>query len=98
MMIKVTGVRASGYSFIVELLNEQELAAGHSVLSIRDRESNHGIIKSVGPLVQKEAGIKEGDIVLLQSQFVPVPNPTNSKRKWGSVELHAIKAILTTEE
>ena len=97
-MLKIKDVKASGYSFIVEMINESELTGSALVISIRENPSNYAIIKSVGPMAQKESGIKEGDVVILQSQYTPVPNPdSTSKRKWGSVELHAIKAIIVVE-
>jgi len=79
--MKIKDVKAPAYSFIVEMLNENEVNGSPLVLSVRDRESNHAIIKSIGPLVQKECGVKVGDIVVLSIVEV---SPT-SKIKKGSV-------------
>lgn len=94
-MKKIVGVKAVGYSIIIELLSEQETLVNSTlILSNKDKESNHAFVKSVGPLVDEKSTLKVGDLVLFQGNYTPVPNPTDNNRKWASVELHTIKAIL----
>lgn len=97
--MKISSVQAPGYSIIVEMLSESETAPATAlILNNRDKESNHAYVKSVGPLVDTKAGVKEGDLVIVQGNYIPVPNPSATNRKWGSVELHSIKAVLSQEE
>ncbi len=96
--MKISSVKAPGYSIIVEMLNEGEVSGSTLILSHHAKESNHAFVKDVGPLVDEKSGLKAGDLVIVQGNYIPVPNPTDNQRKWGSVELHAIKAVLTNSE
>lgn len=87
----VCGAKAVGTYSLIELLTAEEMEGvvklpGNSVI-------NQGRIVHVGPALEKEKwGIKEGDRVLLQGTFVPLP-------KYNDKELvladpHTIKCVL----
>ncbi len=95
--MKISAVKAPGYSIIVEMLTEGEVSGSSLLLSHHSKESNHAYVRDVGPLVDEKAGVKVGDLVIVQGNYIPVPNPSDTQRKWGSVELHAIKAVLNKE-
>lgn len=97
-MKKIKNVKAAAYGILVEMLSEKELVSTALILSHTERDSNQGYILHVGPLVDKKAGLKEGQRVILQGKYNPVPNPTDSSRQWGIVQLHDIKAVLEEGE
>lgn len=95
--MKITAVKAPAYSIVVEMLRESEINDSKLIFNTTDKESNRAYVVDVGPLVDEKAGVKKGDLVIVQGNYIPLPNPTENNRKWGSVDLHSIKAILTTE-
>lgn len=95
--MKITNVRAAGYSILVEMLTQQE--SFNTSITLTKDESPQARIINLGPqLDDSKLGFKPGDRVVVQGTYVPVPNPTDSGRKWGIVEAHNIKAILEEEE
>jgi co-chaperonin GroES (HSP10) len=97
-MKKIKNVKPAAYSILVEMLSEKELTNSALILSNIDKDSNQGYIVGVGPLVDKKSGFKNGQRVILQGKYNPVPNPTDSGRVWGVVQIHDIKAILEEVE
>ncbi len=95
-MKKIVSAKAAGYGILVEMLSQQE--AMNTTLSLTKEESTQGYVKDVGPLVDKKCGLKKGDRVLLQGNYVPVPHTSKAGRKLGVVDLHNIKAVLGEDE
>lgn len=97
---RVKGIRPTGSTILVEMLNADE-ALGTSLYVKEDSNvgAPQGYVLALGPnLKSEEIHIKEGDRVLLQGTFVPVPNYDGSKRKKGIVEVHNIKAVFDEEK
>lgn len=93
----ITDVKPATSTLFVEILSPQE--ALHTKIAFGEDAGDVGApqayVLATGPLLSAECGIKVGDRVLLQGNYVPVPNFDNSVRKRGIVELHAIKAVLS---
>ncbi len=98
-MKKITGAKAVGHSILVEMLTEHEAAGSHLILS--EAPSKQAWVRDIGPLTanaEKPCGLSVGDRVLLQGQYVPLPNKSDTGRTLGIVNLHDIKAVLLDEE
>ena len=91
-MKKIKSIKAVGYQVLVEMLTQQE--ASGSALTLPTADSTQAYVRMIGPLVDEKAGLKKGDRVVLQGNYVPVPTPDGSNRKWGVVEMHNVKAVL----
>lgn len=83
-----------GNQVLVERLTESELSTSSLHLTGGEKSSNQGYVLALGPQVNREYGIKVGDRVLLQGNFVPVPNFDDSKREKNLLLPDYIKAIL----
>jgi len=94
--MKITRVRPAGYSILVEMLTQQE--SFNTNITLTKDESPQARVIDVGPLFDHKTGIKIGDRVVVQGSYVPVPNATDSGKKWGIIEAFNVKAILEEEE
>ena len=97
MLGNITDVKPAGFNVLVEMLTPQELMNTKFELSEGSTtgQSPQGYVLAIGPGVKADDyGIKVGNRVLLQGQYVPVPDYGNSLRKRGLVQPHDIKAIL----
>lgn len=95
---KIVGVKPTLSLILVEKLRATDVA--NSVLIVNDDAdygAPQGYVLALGPSVPEGAGIKVGDRVLLQGNYVPVPNYDRSERERGLVEMHNIKAVFTEE-
>jgi hypothetical protein len=92
----VVDVKPVGTQVLVEVLSKQE-ALGTELHIADDAKINgapQGYVRTLGPLVKTDYGIKAGDRVVLSGSFTPLPEMRNSHRAWILVEPHQIKAIL----
>ncbi len=93
-MVKITETKAVGSFILCKILSQQD-ALGTEML-ITSEQSNQGIVKSIGPLVDPNCGLKVGDRVCVGGKHPKVENPENEN--WLCVNLFDIKAVLTVEE
>ncbi len=95
----IIGVKPVLSQILVEMLTANE--ATNSLLHVSedsDYGAKQGYILAMGPsLKPEECGFKVGDRVMLQGQYIPVPNYDNAGRKKGVVEIHNIKGVLLEE-
>lgn len=99
---KLKAVRPFGSTLLVEHLSTQDILG--TVIKVRDSAKLDGApqayVVELGPKVDPEAGVKVGDRVIIQGNYVPVPKLPGETRARGIIELHNIKARLEelTEE
>lgn len=95
----ITGVKATGSLILVEMLTADEVTGTHLLISKKtDYGTPQGYILDIGPAVDSEKlGFKVGDRVLVQGNYVPVPEMPNHTRKMGIVDIYNIKAVLNEE-
>jgi hypothetical protein len=96
----IKDIKPATSTLLVEMLNPAEalgtkLALGEDATDVGAPQA---YVVAVGPLLSKDCGIKIGDRVLLQGNYIPAPNFDNNTRRRGIVELHAIKAVLVEED
>ena len=92
---KVKNVHPFGSTILVEMLNANEILG--TKLTVKDTANvgaPQAYVIEVGPKLDKDAGVKAGDRVLLQGTYVPVPKLAGDTRSRGIVELHNVKAVL----
>ena len=97
MIGRVTEVQPIGFNVLVEMLTANEILNTKFALAenTTSGEAPQGYVLAVGPAVEAEKfGFKAGDRVLLQGNYVPVPDYGDSDRKKGLVQPHDIKAVL----
>ena len=96
----VSRARPVGSSILVEMLTDQEMTSAtiHITNNDGDKNAPQGYVLEVGPNLDVKAGISKGMRVLLQGNYVPVPNWNKNHRNKGVVEIHNIKAILEEAE
>jgi co-chaperonin GroES (HSP10) len=105
----VKAVKPLGGQVLVEVYQEEEVAP-ESLIILPDSSRNRGDrgvggapqgrVLDIGPGLSKDFGIKVGDRVLLQGNFVPLPKLSDHRdgdRERALVEPHTIKAILLEE-
>lgn len=94
----IKNVRAVGTQVIVELFDDSEMIDTKLVLpeGTKSPGAPQGYIVEVGPKVDPEWGLKDGQRVVLQGSFVPLPSfqGRSSSRQLAATEPHTIKAIL----
>jgi len=97
----VVGIKAPTQKILVELLTKEE-QMNTTIFVLPDvdlQEAPQGYILDIGPGLDGETnGIKVGDRVVIQGNYVAMPNYDNAKRIRGIVELHSIKAVLCEAE
>lgn len=95
----VKGLKPFGSSILIEHLTPQEIM-GTDLYVGDDAKTDtapQGYIIALGPKVDSSIGLKVGDRVIVQGNFVPVPTLNGNKRVHGIIEVHNIKAILEEE-
>ena len=96
-MVKITNARAAGFYLLVEMMSQKE-ALGTELL-VSNEQSNQGIIKSVGPLIDPRYDFKVGDRVVLTGKHASVPNPTqgtDDSKTWLCINVSDVRAVLET--
>lgn len=95
---KIVGVRPTHSLILVEHLTAADVNQSQLIVNDNaDYGAPQAYILALGPSVTDGAGLKVGDRVLLQGNYVPVPNFDRSRRERGLVEMHNIKAVLEEE-
>jgi co-chaperonin GroES (HSP10) len=95
---KIVGVKPTLSLILVEHLTAADVNQSQLIVNENsDYGAPQAYVLDLGPSVPKGAGIKVGDRVLLQGNYVPVPNFDRNHRERGLVEMHNIKAILHEE-
>jgi len=98
-------IKPAGSSLMVEMLNKDEILNTNFYIS-EDTESvgpPQAYITAIGPglkaMIDKGESLflKVGDRVLLQGNYVPVPNWNDCPRNRGLVEFHNVKAVMVEE-
>lgn len=96
---KIVGVKPTLSLILVEHLTAADVNQSQLIVSdTADYGAPQAYVLALGPTVSKEAGIKVGDRVLLQGNYVPVPNFDRNERERGLVEMHNIKAVLEEQD
>ena len=89
----ISGIKATGAFIIVELLTAQEAAGTQIELGSNSKVPPQAYVVDIGPALKAEEwGIKVGDRVLLQGNFVPTPKIKD--RMLGIVQAHDVKCVL----
>lgn len=88
----------TGLGILVEHLTSAESMGTELTLSTKAKPFyNQAYILQIGPMVKKEEwGIEEGDRVLVQGNFTPVPRAKNdtNPRDLGILDPSGIKCVL----
>ena len=99
-------IKPAGSSLLVEMLNADEILNTNFYIS-EDTESvgpPQAYITAIGPglkaMIDKGESLflKIGDRVLLQGNYVPVPNWDDCARKRGLVEFYNVKAVVVEKK
>ena len=99
-------IKPAGSSLLVEMLKPDEVLNTNFYIS-EDSESAgppQAYITAIGPglkaMIDKGESLflKVGDRVLLQGNYVPVPNWDDCPRKRGLVEFHNVKAVVVEKK
>lgn len=95
----VTGIKATGSLILVEMLTADEVTPTQLLISKKtDYGTPQGYILDIGPAVDSgKLGFQVGDRVLVQGNYVPVPEIPGQSRKMGIVDIYNIKAVLQEE-
>jgi co-chaperonin GroES (HSP10) len=84
-----------GNLVLIERLFESELNQTNLALGGDDKPSKQALIVAIGPLVNKDLGLKVGDRVLVGGTFVAVPDTPSGEREKNLVLPDMIKAVLS---
>lgn len=91
----------TGHGVLVEHLTAKEAMGTELTLSNKATAVyNQAYVVQIGPMVKKdEWGIKEGDRVLIQGSYVPVPRAKGDdcSRELGIIDPTGIKCVLKEE-
>lgn len=91
----VSGIVPVGNQILVERINASELVTHAFTISTKDEPSNQGYILAIGPLVNKDLGLKVGDRVLMQGTTPTfVPNFNGGKRELNLMLPDIIKGVI----
>ena len=97
---RVVDAKATGTFILVEMLTAQEASGSSLIINDNAKVAPQAYIVSIGPALEADKwGIKVGDRVLLQGNYVPLPKITNrpGSRELGIVQSHDIKCVLQEE-
>jgi hypothetical protein len=100
---KIKGLKATGSAVLVELLNEEEILGTTLELvgsAIPDTRGTDGApqayVLGAGPGFNSDTyGFKVGDRIMFSGPFIPAPAYDKHFRVRGTIEPHAVKAVLS---
>lgn len=91
----ISGCQPVNQQILIERLTAQESSG--VTLTISDKAemgAPQAYILAIGPRVPADLGFKQGDRVILNGTYTPVPRYGDSHRERGLVDIHNIKAVL----
>jgi co-chaperonin GroES (HSP10) len=106
----IRAVKPLGGQILVEVFLEEEVSPDSKIIlpDISKNKGDRGVggapqgrVLDIGPGLSPSFGVKVGDRVLLQGNFVPLPKLSDQRdgdRERALVEPHTIKALLLEEE
>lgn len=98
---EIKAIHPSGSSILVEMLNADELL--NTNLYVGDKTEAgppQAYVVELGPALKSRIDegekifLNEGDRVIVQGTYVPIPNWDDHSRERGLLEFHNIKAIV----
>lgn len=98
--MKVKSVKTVGHYILVEHIDAQTALNTKIIVNKDSKSPPQAYIRGVGPNVELDKwGFAIGDRVLLQGNYVPVPDSLEFKDKnMGIVEAHNIKCVITVDD
>lgn len=90
----VSEIKPVGSLVLVEILSDQEAVGTRLTVTKIQGTPPQAFVLDIGPAFKPaDWGVKVGDRVILQGNYVPVPTPEGDRQK-GIVEPHTIKCVL----
>lgn len=99
----ITGVRATGMSILVELINPEEMVKTTIVTPEGGAKdlidgASQAYVLDMGPKVDPEEwGFGAGDRIMFSGNFVPAYNYDKHERSRGTIDPHSVKAVFDEE-
>ena len=92
----IQSVHPFGSSILIENVKADEVL-GTTLYVQKDAETEgapQAYVVELGPKLGEDCGLKVGDRIVVQGNFIPVINVGNSGRERGIIEIHNVKAVI----